>query len=526
MTWAWLSLLLIAAPITALWLRSPPPRAVRVSSLLLARALARADARRARPPLAELVELALVLAALGLCAFALAQHAGVGSAALRLLRAEGAPATPPTIEGTLSLVDLRVDQGLVHVADGRSGVEAALGQADPAPTTTGAPTPPGAAADPGPTAWHPLQAALHEERALAALRAQCATPAGPTWAALDPTAGALLAAAACPALPGAAPRGAAPLRVSARRTDALGAFELAVSGPTADPPALRLGDGPPLPVPLSAAGASPLGWAQLRWDEAAPAEVRLERAGAALGALPAPQGQRVRVGLWTAAPDGALARALRAHPAVDLVVLAPGAAAPPAIGLALLAAAPPAALAEPRVIAALGVDPVSVGAAWGPPLAAAALRLGPPQALSRYTSALPEEGAPIDGLEGSDPRALRLPAGATALWLGPAGPTLGAWTTGPQTRVALGLDAELAVGAGQLPVLHLLANLIELAGGGSPASRLAPPRADWFSAPVMAAAPPPSQPPIADPRPLLLAAAAALTLQAALRRLLSRGDRP
>jgi hypothetical protein len=529
MTWAWLSLLLAAAPIIALWLRSPPPRAVRVSSLLLARALARANARRARPPLAALVELALVLGALGLCAVALARHAGADASALRLLRVEGGPRSAPEIVGDLSLVDLQVEPGLVQRADGQVAVEAALQRPDE-PMAAGATTTASSPAGAPPSAWDPVQAALHEERALAALRAQCAAAPGTPWAALDPTAAAMLRAASCLQASGAAPRDAPPLRLSARRTDALGALELAVSGSTEDPPTLRLDEGPTLPVPLSAAGASAVGWAQLRWDQAAPAVIHLEGGGSDAAALPAPPPRRVRVGLWTTAPAGALARALRAHPAVELELLGPGAPVPAAVELALLAAAPPVPLPPNiAVIAALGVDPAPISATWAPMAPTTPRvqpRLGAPHALTRFTTAVAEEGALIDGLDGGTLRALRLPAGASALWTGPGGPTLGVWDEAGQTRVALGLDPERAVRAGQLPVLHLLANLVELAGGAPPVARLSPTRAGWFSPPSGGAAsllPPSSE---AAPAPLLWAAAAALTLQAALRRALRSRGRP
>lgn len=517
----WLGLLLLAVPVIALWLQRPPARALRVSALLLARALGGASPRRAPPSWLTLLQLALVLGALGALTAALVGQPAEPEGALALLRTTAAsPVAPPASLDEDDVADALFElstAGLRQEASGAPAVERALSgpPAAPAaerPPATGSPRP-----GDGGFAADALDAQVAAERAVVALRSRCLDRPALRWRGLDAPAADALRAAGCPSA-GGYPPPSAPLQLAlGRLTGPLGELELAVA---------VAGDGPHT-VAVSGAGLRPttatigqpgaLGWTLLRLDLGLDADALRVAADAGEPApLAAPTAAPLRVALWTGAPTGPLARALGVFPGVSLRTLGPGEISDQPVDLLLLAAAPGLPLPAAPVRASLGADPAPLGGGWLPRAPGRGpLRVAQSAPLLNYTAARTEAGATVPGLQADGQPTLRLGPDDRALWLSPTGPILAERDEGGQYTAFLSLSPEAASPAELLPLLHLVGNLVDRAAQAERVASLTAARAQpWAQALPQGPQPlaPPDAPRPAGARVELLGLAAALLL--------------
>jgi len=127
--WLWLALL--AIPIIVAFLFRPPPQIVRVSSLLLFRALEGVSVHRHRPPLRELLCLALILLALGSLVYELAYLGVDGRESVVVILDNSASMAAESQDGTHTRMDeaMAALEALVVKREGRQ--TAIIGTAPP-----------------------------------------------------------------------------------------------------------------------------------------------------------------------------------------------------------------------------------------------------------------------------------------------------------------------------------------------------------------------------------------------------------
>ena len=493
-----LALLLLAAPIVYLWLQRPPARALRVSSLLLARALGGAARSRAAPSWLTLLQLALVLGALLSITAALVGPDRGADRSLVLLRLAGSTgAAPAGSAGATGLWELRLARpegpggpggpgGLVERARGEPAVEAVFGEAADAGDAA---APPGEGGAPD-FAADTLTAQIAAERAVAALAARCVAAPDSLYRGLDGPTVAAVEAAGCPTAPGPgsiAPP--APLQVAlGRPTGPLGELELAVAVAGDQAHAVEIA-GPGLAPTTATLGgrdeAGALGWSMLRLDMALDAtELQLGADGGPPRRLRAPPTGAIRVSLWTAAPEGPVARALRAYPRVRLSTFGPGEISDQDADLIVLAVAPGLPLPPSPVRASLGADPAPLGGAWRTAAPArGALRVAERSSLLNYTAAGTAEGAAVPDLRADGRPTLVLAPQDRALWLSQSGPILAEREEPGGLTAFLTIAPDEVSPAERVPLLHLLGNLVDRAAGADQTASLAPDAAQpWAQA--------------------------------------------
>ncbi|MFT5681262.1 MAG: hypothetical protein ACI8RZ_002168, partial [Myxococcota bacterium] len=339
---AWPAALLLlgaAIPIVGAFLRRPPPRPVVVSSLLLMEALGAAVERRRMPPPRELIAMAMMLLAL---------IALVAALALR-------PDPPPP--GRLVLLDTSASMGTI--VDGQTRYDAALDALSDALSATGS----------GPitlVTTAPPRIQIRSAQSAVSVRSLAAdlTPAGE-----DGDVGLLLAALCAdsspllialteeaplddigctiyrPALPDAeGNRGITGLTL--REAGAVSLFEAHLEVTAQAPVEVAITADGLLPTTLSLTPTDGIAQRILRLSLPAGGTMTAALIGddpfpaddTASVAIPAQA--RVGVRLVTERPEGFLARALEAHPGVELEVVGPNTPASPVDLLVLEAPAP------------------------------------------------------------------------------------------------------------------------------------------------------------------------------------------
>ena len=474
-----LALLAMAAPILWFFLRRPPAPVRAVSSLLLARALAKVPRRRKKLPREDIPALLMMLLALlvGVWALAVTPQSSRDHLVILLDDSDQSP-----LLGTPGLAETTIADLLDHHAPTRLTV---VGTAPPRllyvgdtdvdrVLSTSSPAAKGASGDPSlllaslcrPPDHTPAIAAL-SHHPLTGLPADCPVlrpklPAPPSQAVL--------------ALTASAPSSTGDAWIHARvQTD--DSVEWTV-----------LADGEPLGTLTAAPDES--GTAELLGQVTAPPGATLSLVGGATSAssqVQLPALTRARTLVRTTQSSGYLATLARLHPRVDAVVRAPD-AAPPAGPWDLVitdADAPLTDRGKVVVVFGRGAPELGISAAGG---------VSSPSLLAG--SAPDSEVLALVGLEtlhATQATLLSVPADGTVLTTTARGPVAALRPlTDDSTAVVVGIGLQHSDLPLRTAFVHLIANLVDL------------------SAPV------PPAPPPATPRPLITAAAAqspALDLQ-------------
>mgnify|MGYP000542210736 FL=1 len=460
-----LALLAVAAPIVWFFLRRPPAPVRAVSSLLLARALAKVPKRRKKLPREDILPLALMLGALL-----------VGVAALAL--SPGAPRDHLVVV----LDDSDQSPLAADPAQARAALANLLAQHHPSRTTVVATAPPRLlfAGD-----THPEQLLALLDRPgggssgdPSALLAALCRPPRHTPAVLALTHQPLDGLPAdCPVLRPALsePPAQAVLALTASSPTGTGDGWLHARVLTQDNAEWTvLADDQPLGSLTASPGAD--GIAELLGRVTAPpgARLRLAPADGAAGVdstVTLPPLARARTLVRTEHPEGYLATLARLHPRVDAVVLPPGAPAPAERADLLLTAAAAPITDDAAVVVVFGRGAPELGIP-------AAGRLRAPELL---TGSAPDsqvlELVGLETLHATEATVLAVPADATVLTTTRQGPVAATRPVDEDTlAVVLGVGLQHSDLALRTAFVHLVANLVDIASPSPPPPPPAPTR--------------------------------------------------